>query len=105
MNFKVEVSPDDGIYSGGKFVFDIKVPKTYPHDAPKVLCETTAAPRANSGSVTLPSHARCQRAWRWLVPDAAVCPLAPGQLLDRRRSPVFYPRSSTPTSTWRATSA
>lgn len=41
MNFKVTISPDDGIYRGGRFVFDVKVPKTYPHDAPKVLCETT----------------------------------------------------------------
>lgn len=41
MNFKVTLSPDEGIYGGGKFVFDVKVPKTYPHDAPKVICETT----------------------------------------------------------------
>ena len=41
MNFKVEIRPDDGIYCSGKFVFDVKVPKTYPHDPPKVLCETT----------------------------------------------------------------
>jgi len=41
MNFKIKVSPDDGVYKGGSFTFDFKVPKTYPHDAPKVLCETT----------------------------------------------------------------
>merc|ERR1712070_453662 len=41
MNFKVTVSPDEGIYRGGRFVFDFKVPASYPHDAPKVLCETT----------------------------------------------------------------
>ena len=40
MNFKVIISPDDGFYKGGKFTFDVKVAKTYPHDAPKVLCET-----------------------------------------------------------------
>ena len=40
MNFKVTISPDDGMYRGGSFIFDVKVPKTYPHDAPKVLCET-----------------------------------------------------------------
>merc|ERR1719267_278229 len=40
MNFKVIVSPDEGFYRGGKFVFDITVPKTYPHDAPKVVCKT-----------------------------------------------------------------
>ena len=41
MSFKVTISPDDGIYRAGKFVFDFKVPTSYPHDAPKVLCETT----------------------------------------------------------------
>jgi ubiquitin-conjugating enzyme E2 M len=41
MNFKINVSPDDGMYKKGKFVFDFKVPKTYPHDPPKVQCETT----------------------------------------------------------------
>merc|ERR1712008_400470 len=41
MNFKIHVSPDDGMYKRGCFVFDFKVPKTYPHDPPKVQCETT----------------------------------------------------------------
>lgn len=41
MNFKVHITPDDGMYLGGKFTFDCKVPATYPHDPPKVLCETT----------------------------------------------------------------
>lgn len=41
MEFKVHVMPDDGMYRGGKFTFDFKVPQTYPHDPPKVLCETT----------------------------------------------------------------
>lgn len=41
MNFKLSIAPIDGMYKGGKFVFDFKVPKSYPHDAPKVLCETT----------------------------------------------------------------
>jgi len=40
MNFKVKISPDDGFHAGGHFTFDVKVPNTYPHDAPKVLCET-----------------------------------------------------------------
>uniref|UniRef100_A0A6S9RK77 UBC core domain-containing protein n=1 Tax=Chrysotila carterae TaxID=13221 RepID=A0A6S9RK77_CHRCT len=40
MNFKVKIIPDDGIYRGGSFVFDFKIPTSYPHDAPKVLCET-----------------------------------------------------------------
>jgi len=41
MEFKVRVKPDDGMYRGGTFTFDFKVPSTYPHDPPKVLCETT----------------------------------------------------------------
>jgi len=41
MNFKIRVTPDDGMYKRGTFVFDFKVPKTYPHDPPKVQCETT----------------------------------------------------------------
>lgn len=41
LNFKVVIKPCDGIYSDGTFVFDFKVAKSYPHDAPKVLCETT----------------------------------------------------------------
>jgi len=40
MNFKVTIKPSDGLYSAGSYTFDIKVAKTYPHDAPKVLCET-----------------------------------------------------------------
>lgn len=36
MNFKVIISPDDGLYRGGRFVFDFKVAATYPHDVPKV---------------------------------------------------------------------
>jgi len=41
MNFKIHIAPQNGIYRGGKFTFDVKVPKTYPHDPPKVMCETT----------------------------------------------------------------
>jgi len=41
MNFKVNIKPKSGIYKDGKFAFDIKVPTTYPHDPPKVQCETT----------------------------------------------------------------
>ena len=40
MNFKIKILPYDGYYKDGTFVFDIKVPKSYPHDPPKVLCET-----------------------------------------------------------------
>ena len=41
MNFRVSFKIIEGIYKGGSFVFKIEVPKSYPHDAPKVLCETT----------------------------------------------------------------
>jgi ubiquitin-conjugating enzyme E2 M len=40
MEFKVHIQPDDGMYRGGRFTFDFKVASTYPHDAPKVTCET-----------------------------------------------------------------
>ncbi len=41
LNFKITIKPYEGIYKGGTFVFDFKTPPSYPHDAPKVLCETT----------------------------------------------------------------
>ncbi|KAG8461775.1 hypothetical protein KFE25_001393 [Diacronema lutheri] len=41
MEFKVHVMPDDGMYKGGRFTFDFKVSPSYPHEPPKVLCETT----------------------------------------------------------------
>jgi len=41
MNFKVNIKVTEGVYKGGAFVFDVKVANSYPHDAPKVLCETT----------------------------------------------------------------
>jgi len=40
MNFKVHIAPDEGIYKGGKFIFECKVPSTYPHEPPKITCET-----------------------------------------------------------------
>ena len=36
MNFRVSFKIIEGIYKGGSFVFKIEVPKSYPHDAPKV---------------------------------------------------------------------
>merc|ERR1719409_1832516 len=41
MNFRVSFKIIEGFYKDGCFIFDCKVPKTYPHDPPKVLCETT----------------------------------------------------------------
>lgn len=68
MEFKVHVSPDDGMYRGGKFSFDFKVPATYPHDPPKVLCETTvraAPPRPRARARAACAHHCCgAAAWR-----------------------------------------
>lgn len=41
MNFKISIKPNEGIYRGGTFIFDFKIPSAYPHEPPKVLCETT----------------------------------------------------------------
>ena len=38
LNFQVMVTPEEGIYKGGKFVFAISVPSMYPHVPPKVKC-------------------------------------------------------------------
>ena len=40
MVFSIKVSPSDGLYARGTFVFDVKVPTSYPHEPPKVLCMT-----------------------------------------------------------------
>eukprot|EP00735_Rhodelphis_limneticus_P001172 TRINITY_DN11740_c0_g1::TRINITY_DN11740_c0_g1_i1::g.11646::m.11646 TRINITY_DN11740_c0_g1::TRINITY_DN11740_c0_g1_i1::g.11646 ORF type:complete len:186 (-),score=55.83,sp/Q9VSF3/UBC12_DROME/56.40/2e-67,UQ_con/PF00179.21/1.7e-36,RWD/PF05773.17/0.021,UEV/PF05743.8/0.034,DapB_N/PF01113.15/0.26 TRINITY_DN11740_c0_g1_i1:846-1403(-) len=40
MHFKVTVTPEEGYYRGGSFLFNIAVPDQYPHEAPKVKCET-----------------------------------------------------------------
>lgn len=40
LNFKLIVCPDEGYYKGGRFVFNFKVGLSYPHEAPKVKCET-----------------------------------------------------------------
>lgn len=40
MHFQITICPDEGIYKGGKFVFDFNISPGYPHDAPKVLCMT-----------------------------------------------------------------
>ncbi|BBG94938.1 Ubiquitin-conjugating enzyme family protein [Prunus dulcis] len=37
MNFEVTIEPDEGYYT---FVFSFHVPIMYPHEAPKVKCET-----------------------------------------------------------------
>jgi len=40
LNFKVTTSPKEGFYKGGSFAFTFKIPPAYPHDPPKVHCET-----------------------------------------------------------------
>ena len=40
LDFKLIISPDEGFYRGGRFVFTFHVGAGYPHDAPKVKCET-----------------------------------------------------------------
>ncbi|XP_074660421.1 NEDD8-conjugating enzyme Ubc12-like [Tubulanus polymorphus] len=40
LNFKLIISPDEGFYRGGRFEFSFKVSQGYPHEPPKVKCET-----------------------------------------------------------------
>jgi len=40
LTFKLNISPDEGFYKGGKFSFCFKVGPSYPHEPPKVKCET-----------------------------------------------------------------
>lgn len=41
MNYKITIKPDEGYYRGGRFSFDLKIPNSYPHDPPKLKCETS----------------------------------------------------------------
>lgn len=40
LNFKIVISPDEGYYRGGEFVFNFHVEHNYPHEPPKVKCES-----------------------------------------------------------------
>jgi len=40
LNFKMIICPDEGYYKGGRFSFNFKVGPNYPHEPPKVKCET-----------------------------------------------------------------
>jgi len=40
LNFKLTICPDEGFYKNGKFVFSFKIGSSYPHEPPKVKCET-----------------------------------------------------------------
>lgn len=41
MHFTVTVTPVDGMYVNGEFVFSVSVPDDYPFSPPKVHCDTT----------------------------------------------------------------
>ncbi|CAN8019197.1 unnamed protein product, partial [Ixodes persulcatus] len=40
LSFKLVICPDEGFYRGGRFVFSFRVSANYPHEPPKVKCET-----------------------------------------------------------------
>lgn len=40
LNFKIIIMPDEGFYRNGRFVFNFQIGQGYPHDPPKVKCET-----------------------------------------------------------------
>ena len=86
MNFKVLVTPDEGYWAGGRFVFSIAIPAAYPHEAPKVHCDT----RVRFPSPTVRAS--------WLPLAVGACPAA-------ELRPVVPRRCTTQTSTWRGTCA
>ena len=40
LNFKLIIYPDEGFYQSGVFTFSFKIGPSYPHEPPKVKCET-----------------------------------------------------------------
>jgi len=40
LNFKLIIYPDEGFYRSGVFTFSFKIGPAYPHEPPKVKCET-----------------------------------------------------------------
>ncbi len=36
LNFTLTIEPDEGMYKGGRFVFDFKINQNFPHEPPKV---------------------------------------------------------------------
>lgn len=40
LNFKLVICPDEGFYRGGIFKFSFKIGPNYPHEPPRVKCET-----------------------------------------------------------------
>lgn len=41
MRYKIIIKPDEGCYRNGRFAFDLRIPNTYPHEPPKLKCETS----------------------------------------------------------------
>jgi ubiquitin-protein ligase len=40
MRMKVTITPDSGLWLGGKYEFEVEIPSLYPHNPPKVRCLT-----------------------------------------------------------------
>eukprot|EP00747_Dinoflagellata_sp_TGD_P210948 gnl/TRDRNA2_/TRDRNA2_84168_c0_seq1.p1 gnl/TRDRNA2_/TRDRNA2_84168_c0~~gnl/TRDRNA2_/TRDRNA2_84168_c0_seq1.p1 ORF type:complete len:174 (-),score=40.16 gnl/TRDRNA2_/TRDRNA2_84168_c0_seq1:131-652(-) len=40
MHFKVHITPDEGFWKGATYTFVFNIAALYPHEAPKVKCET-----------------------------------------------------------------
>jgi ubiquitin-conjugating enzyme E2 M len=38
LNFTLTITPDEGMYRGGKFTFSFNINTNYPHEPPKVKC-------------------------------------------------------------------
>ncbi|KAI1176604.1 ubiquitin-conjugating enzyme [Nemania sp. FL0916] len=39
LNFVLEIKPDEGVYTGGRFTFTFSMAASYPHEPPKVRCQ------------------------------------------------------------------
>eukprot|EP00730_Choanoeca_flexa_P003160 TRINITY_DN11311_c1_g3_i3.p1 TRINITY_DN11311_c1_g3~~TRINITY_DN11311_c1_g3_i3.p1 ORF type:complete len:182 (+),score=31.97 TRINITY_DN11311_c1_g3_i3:81-626(+) len=40
MHFRMTLKPDEGLWKGGKFDFSFEFTRNYPHEPPKVRCDT-----------------------------------------------------------------
>jgi len=40
LNFNITTKPNEAFYKGGSFIFTFRIPLGYPHEAPKVHCDT-----------------------------------------------------------------
>ncbi|KAK4228757.1 ubiquitin-conjugating enzyme/RWD-like protein [Podospora fimiseda] len=38
LSFILYITPDEGMYNGGRFSFSFNIPPSFPHEPPKVLC-------------------------------------------------------------------